>query len=139
MQFHWFLQFYQLKVIDFAVENFHEKIGVEEMAEISGMSRYHFSRLFSVYTGKSPGKFLRHLRLKKALRLLQFELVSVKELAERCGFSNQSYLCRAFKSEYGKSPSVYRRKKKMNRLFWYRIQDALRVQERLLDKDFHCI
>jgi len=77
---------------------------VAEMAKAAGCSRSHFSRLFKAETGKSPGDFVRSHALQRASALLQTGGYSVKEVAERCGFSSSAVFCRTFKKGYGFSP-----------------------------------
>ncbi|MCF6175102.1 MAG: AraC family transcriptional regulator [Victivallaceae bacterium] len=97
-----------IKTIDYCLENLHEPITIEDMAKISGYSRYHFSRLFKASQGISPANFIRDLRLQRAIRLLQSEMISVKEIADRCGFSNDNYFCKVFRQAFGISPNAYR-------------------------------
>ena len=84
-------------------------IGVDEMAQAAGYSKYHFSRLFRENQGVSPGQFLRDLRLRSALRMLQFEFYNIKEISARCGFTDESYFCRIFKEKFGQSPGQFRK------------------------------
>lgn len=97
------------KVIDHCMEHISEPISVDDLAEVSGYSRYHFSRLFSASQGISPAAFVKDLRLKHAERLLQTELMSVKEIADACGFEDDSYFCKAFRQAYKMSPGEYRK------------------------------
>ena len=96
-------------VIKFCQENIEKPPDVDEMAEISGYSRYHFSRLFTEHQGISPAAFLKELRLKEAIRLLQHEALAVKEIALKCGFQDASYFCKAFRHSYGMSPEEFRK------------------------------
>jgi AraC-like DNA-binding protein len=98
------------KVSDFCRENLEGSVGVEDLAEISGLSRYHFSRLFKRHTKMSPMAFVNEMRLKKAVRLMQMEQLSIKEIAARCGFSDVNYFCRAFKKSRGLSPGDFKSK-----------------------------
>lgn len=93
----------------YCLSNFQEPIGVAEMANQAGLSRYHFSRLFRASNGISPGAFLLEIRLKEALRLLRDPRMSVKTVAERSGFSDANYFCRAFRKFAGVSPGGFRR------------------------------
>ncbi len=84
-------------------------IGVKEIAAAAGLSRHHFSRLFEASQGVSPAACLKGLRLKEAARLLQMERLSVKEVADACGFGDSSYFCRVFRECFGISPEGFRR------------------------------
>ncbi len=94
--------------VRFALQQFESPVGVDDMSEAAGLSRYYFSRLFHKYMNVSPGEFLRKLRLEKATRMLQSEQICVNEIALRSGFQSVSYFCRAFKQEFGMSPGQFR-------------------------------
>ena len=101
-----------LKVHRFCLEHLSDpNIGVEDMAQHCGYSKFHFSRLFHDYQGISPGQYLRDLRLRAALRMLQFEIHNVKEIASLCGFTDESYFCRSFKRKFGQTPGMFRNQK----------------------------
>ncbi len=95
-------------VINFCIENIGREVDVDEMAGIAGLSRYHFSRLFKKSQGVSPGVFLTNLRMKHALRLIQTEQLSIKEIAEICGYNDTSYFCKVFKRYFNLSPEKFR-------------------------------
>ncbi len=88
---------------------FREPLGVKELAAEAGISREHFTRLFTERTGLSPALHLRNLRTDAARRMLRGGLVPVKEAALRCGFSSPRALSRALearKSFVHPSPDV---------------------------------
>lgn len=85
------------------------EIPVEEMARVSGYSRYHFSRLFEHHAGKGPAAFLSELRMNRAAGLLRNASLSVREVAWRCGYPDANYFCKTFRKVFGMSPGDYRR------------------------------
>ncbi len=97
-----------VKAIDYCLKHLQEPLTIEQVAKVSGYSRYHFSRIFKASQGISPANFIRNLRLQHAVRLLQSEMISVKEIANRCGFSNDNYFCKVFRQAFGTSPDAYR-------------------------------
>ena len=97
------------QVIDHCMEHISDPITVDDLADVAGYSRYHFSRLFAASQGISPAAFVKDLRLKQAVRLLQTELMTVKEIADSCGFEDASYFCKAFRQAYKVSPGEYRK------------------------------
>ena len=97
------------KVVKYAMANIGERIGVEDLALVASLGRFHFSRLFSKWYGMPPSVLLREIRMEKAVRLLQTERLTIKEVAERCGFADDSYFCKVFKKEMGVSPEVFRK------------------------------
>ena len=98
-------------VISYAMQNLNKPIGIDELAKVAGYSRYHFSRVFNQWYGKSPSLFLREIRLKRAVRLLQTEMITVGDISYRCGFNDPSYFCKVFRQEFGVSPETFRKLK----------------------------
>ncbi len=93
----------------YCLENLSGELSLEEMARHFHYSRSHFSRLFRECTGCSESIYVRDLRLRLALQLLQTTNFSIKEIAARCGFGSENYFCRVFKACYGQSPGAFRR------------------------------
>lgn len=103
---------FTVQVHKFCLEHLSDpNIGVDDMAQASGYSKYHFTRLFHKHQGISPGQYLRDLRLRAAMRMLQFEIHNVKEIAISCGFTDESYFCRIFKQKFGQTPGMFRNQK----------------------------
>ncbi|MBF0245553.1 MAG: helix-turn-helix transcriptional regulator, partial [Planctomycetes bacterium] len=98
-----------IAVARFCRDHFSEEIGVDEMAAVSGYSRYHFSRLFRHATGSAPGEYLQKIRLNQAARSLTRSELSVKQIAHQSGFRDYNYFCRAFRQAYGQSPGAFQR------------------------------
>jgi AraC-like DNA-binding protein len=96
------------KVADHCQAHLAEPLSVARLAAVAGCSRFHFTRLFAKAEGVAPWTFVRRLRLRHAVRLLQTERLGIKEVAARTGFHDPSYFCRAFRKEYGVSPQRYR-------------------------------
>lgn len=74
---------------------FREPLGVKELAAESGISREHFTRLFTETTGFPPAHYLRELRTAAAEAMLKDGSASLKEAALRCGFASTRALSRA--------------------------------------------
>lgn len=83
-------------------------LGVEDMARVARLSRFHFSRKFKLARGISPGQYLTGLRLERALRLLSAGVFSVKEVSAQCGYTDPNYFCKAFRQGLGVSPGRLR-------------------------------
>jgi AraC-like DNA-binding protein len=96
------------EVEQFCRRNLARPIGVEDMARVARMSRYHFSRQFGRARGISPGRYLATLRLDEARRLLTGGAHSVKEVAEQCGYGDANYFCKVFRRSFGVSPGTVR-------------------------------
>lgn len=73
---------------------YHEPIGVKELAAESGITREHFTRIFTEKTGLPPALYLRKLRTEAAAEMLRGG-AAVGETALRCGFASPRALNRA--------------------------------------------
>lgn len=81
---------------------------VTDIAKKLGMTRSHFTRIFTRETGIPPGTFMTNMRLKIAIRLLQTAALPIKEIALQAGFSDVSYFCRVFRKEFQMTPEQFR-------------------------------
>lgn len=81
-----------------------EQFGVNELAQIVGMSRSNLLRKVSKLQGVSVSLFIRKVRLEKALEILQEGVYSVSEISYQVGFGSPSYFIKCFREEYGYSP-----------------------------------
>lgn len=72
---------------------------------VSEMTLY---RKLKALSGKTPGEFIRTIKLKKAATLLRTTTMTVQEIMFDCGFNNKSWFYRKFSETYGMSPKEYR-------------------------------
>lgn len=79
-----------------------------EIARMLGMSHDHFRKVFKSATGESPSSFRRRRRLAQAALMLQRSDLKLDMIAESLGFCDGFHLSKAFKKEFGKSPTVFR-------------------------------
>lgn len=86
------------------------KLSVSHLAELSNMSEGHFRRLFKLVYGSSPIEYIREIRLDCAKNLLMHADFTIKEVAEKSGFSDIFYFSKAFKSTEKLTPSEFRKK-----------------------------
>ena len=80
---------------------------VSRLQEKSGLSSTQLYRKLYALTGMSPSKFIRRMRLKQALKLLEQDRLSVTQVAFEVGFGNLSYFTKCFKEQFGILPSEY--------------------------------
>jgi AraC-like DNA-binding protein/mannose-6-phosphate isomerase-like protein (cupin superfamily) len=83
---------------------------VDALAEESGLSADHFTRLFKEATGFSPMDYFQRRRIHHACTLLLNPRNSITEIAYSLGFSDAAHLCRLFQRYQGLSPRGYRKK-----------------------------
>ncbi|HWA50865.1 MAG TPA: AraC family transcriptional regulator [Dongiaceae bacterium] len=85
-------------------------LSVAMLAEIAGLSPFHFSRLFTAQVGESVMSHVRRKRLQHAVRRLsEPEPPDLVQLAFDCGFDSQEAFTRAFKAGLGVSPGRFKR------------------------------
>ena len=81
---------------------------LRRMAQEAGLSSYHFLRTFERLTGVTPHQYLRRVRLRRAAMRLVADPDKVIDIAFDSGFGDVSNFTRAFRTEFGVSPSQYR-------------------------------
>jgi AraC-like DNA-binding protein/ligand-binding sensor protein len=89
-------------------ENYSRKISLQEIAKVSGLSAPYFSTIFKEERGENLSTYLNRLRIEKAGRLLLKTDMPLSDIARACGFEDQSWFSRMFKSYTGLSPGKYR-------------------------------
>lgn len=82
-------------------------LSIDDFARHLGMSRTSYYHRMKELTGLSPVEFIKQIRIKKALRLLKNDQLSITEVAYEVGFSDPKYFSRCFKAEMGMAPSAY--------------------------------
>ena len=106
--------FYIHEAIEFVEHNFQNDISVEDIADVSGLNRSYFGKIFKEALGKSPQEFLLNYRMVKAAELLKLTKLSVGDISSAVGYGNQLHFSRAFKSIYGVSPKKWRTEQILN-------------------------
>ena len=94
-------------VFEFVMKNYHQKITLEEVADIAYMSPTAFCRFFKQRTRKTFSKFINEVRVGNACKLLMTGKYNISEICYMCGFNNISNFNRQFKSITDYTPSEY--------------------------------
>lgn len=82
------------------------EFSVEQLSEALGMSRGHLYKRLTAITGKTPIEFIRTIRIKQGLQLLEQSGENVSQIAWRIGMSPKQF-AKYFKEEYGMLPSDF--------------------------------
>lgn len=101
--------FYIREALAFIEMNSKNAITIEDIAKNCNLNRSYFGRIFKEATGKSPQEFLISYRLAKAAISLKTSDEPIRAIASKVGYDNQMHFSRAFKKEYGVTPSEYRK------------------------------
>ncbi len=94
-----------LHIINAQISN--PDLDIDKVCISIGMSRTKFYHKLKELSGQTPNEFIRSIRLKKAIEILTHEDVLLTEVIYRVGIQTQSYFTKAFKKEFGKTPSQY--------------------------------
>lgn len=97
------------QVYEYVMQNFQEKVTLEEAARISNLSVSAFSRFFKSRVNKSFSDFLTDVRISHACKLLHETDLNVSEIAYECGFFTLSNFNRLFRDRVQKTPLEYRK------------------------------
>ncbi|MDR1443445.1 MAG: helix-turn-helix domain-containing protein [Treponema sp.] len=92
----------------FIWKNYTRKVSLEEIASASGLSAPYFSTIFREEMGEHLSSHLNRLRVEKACAMLLETKTTLNEISESCGFEDQSWFSKIFKSYTGYSPGKYR-------------------------------
>lgn len=86
-------------------------VGLDELAAVARMSKYHFLRVFRRVTGVTPYQVLISLRLRRAAVRLRTSRDAVAAIAFDAGFGDLSTFNARFRSVFGASPGAFRRER----------------------------
>jgi len=98
----------QRLVREFVAAHLDTRIELQTLADLVGMSRFHFSRAFKVSFGLPPHKYLMAERVRVAAKKIGGTDHSITDIALQVGFSCSSELTRLFKQAMGCTPRTYR-------------------------------
>jgi signal transduction histidine kinase/ligand-binding sensor domain-containing protein/AraC-like DNA-binding protein len=94
-----------LAIIDAQMIN--PEMDIDYLCREMGMSRTKLYQKIKSITGQSIGEFVRSARLRKAVEIMKNEDVLMTEVMYRIGIQTQSYFTKAFKKEFGVTPTAY--------------------------------
>ncbi len=96
-------------VIAFIQNNFHFRLTVDRLAELTGMQSFHFIRSFKKAFDISPYCFLLRVRVCNAKQMLIHTALPASDIGQMCGFQSASRFSAVFLQETGKTPSIFRK------------------------------
>lgn len=102
-----------LRVLNYIHANIQTNISIEQLAELSFLTKDHLIRSFKKQVNYTPRKYINQKKIEKAQLMILLENYSVQELAYKLGFENISYFNRLFRKLTGESPSSYKKRLKI--------------------------
>ncbi len=94
------------KCVSYIDKNLHDRISLDDLAEISNLSKDYLSQLFRKTTGITVTEYIKKRRLDSAKKLLDRDS-SIGHTAYALGFCSESYFISCFKKEFGMTPKEY--------------------------------
>lgn len=92
------------KMTQYIEENYASRLTLAEIAQAAGISQSEALRCFQAGMQTSPIKYLNHIRLRRAHKLLHSTTRSITDIAELTGYESVSYFDRMYKREFGTTP-----------------------------------
>ena len=97
------------EVRDYLNAHFRERIPLATLAAVAGVHEVHLVRSFRRHFRRTPGAYVRMLRIESARRAMVETPVALADLALESGFTSQSHFTREFSRQLGITPAAYRR------------------------------
>ena len=103
------------RAIRFVNENLDTKLKWDEIATAIGMDPFTFGRGFKLATGMTPHQYIIRCRLRRAMRLLARDELTLADIALEVGVSCQSHLTNLFRKHLGTTPGAIRESARVGR------------------------
>lgn len=97
-------------VQDYIEEHIEESISIEQLSQVAGFSKFHFSRIFQAVLNETLAHYIARIRLERAQFLLAHRLdKNMTDIAYEVGFSDSAVFSRAYHNYFDISPREYRK------------------------------
>ena len=96
------------KAMDYIKTNYSTRITLEDIARHVYLSRSYLSTIFKEETGLSITDYIKKVRIEKSKLFLLDNNVKLVNISALCGFEDQSYFTKVFRSSVGVSPKKFR-------------------------------
>lgn len=98
------------RVLDRIDQHLDDDLDLEAMSRVAAFSKYHFHRQFTATFGLSAHRYIQLVRMKRAsYRLAYQDAQSVTDIAMDAGYDAPDAFARAFRQQFGLSPSSFRK------------------------------
>lgn len=94
---------------EMCLRHFDESIGLEDLADAVGTSRFHLCRVFRTFNGRSIHQYLTELRLRASLEGVCDRRAPLAQVALSAGFGSQSHFTTTFVRRFHRTPAAFRR------------------------------
>jgi AraC family transcriptional regulator len=101
------------RVHDYVATHLNQKITNDTLAQIAGLSTFHFCRVFKQTEGMSPHRYVLQYRVRLTRQLLDSTEMPLAEIADAVGFFDPSHCINRFREIVGVTPAAYRLTRRM--------------------------
>lgn len=92
----------------FIHKEYKSDLSLADVSNEVNLAPAYVSHIFKKETGQGIVEYITELKMKKAKQLLEDKSLKIVQIAKSCGYENQSYFNKLFKSFYGMTPKQYR-------------------------------
>lgn len=110
------LSFQISKTLSYIQTQYADPLTLNDIAAVSGYSRYYFLKQFQNELHMTPIQYLTKVRVQKAADLLLATTYSVNEIAVKVGYANANYFNKVFRKAVGMSAGKFRRSKDASKI-----------------------
>lgn len=110
------LSFQIAKTLSYIQTQYADPLTLNDIAAVSGYSRYYFLKQFQNELHMTPIQYLTKIRVQKAADLLLATTYSVNEIAVKVGYANANYFNKVFRKAVGMSAGKFRRSKDASKI-----------------------
>jgi AraC family transcriptional regulator len=96
------------QVLEYIQTHLDRDIRLAVLAALTGISQYHFCRLFKRSLGVTPYQYVLQQRIERSKQLLKQKNLAIADIALMCGFKSQSHLTTLFRKHTGITPKNFR-------------------------------
>lgn len=107
--------------------HFAEPVTLDEVAQVSGLSRFHLSRIFATVVGQPVIAYMRGRRLTEAAKLLAGGAPDILQIALAHGYGSHEAFSRAFRDQFGATPDETRSRGNLTNL---KLVEPIRMPDR---------
>lgn len=99
------------KVTEYINQHLDSELDIETLADFSGFSAFHFHKIMKAFLREPLYKYISRIRLEKAAGLLRHSSLPIQEIADKVGYEVPTSFSKAFKLQFGVSPTYYKNHK----------------------------
>ncbi len=99
------------KALTYIEKNLDKQLQITEIAEIAGLSKFHFHRIIKAYLGESLIQYVIRLKMESAAKQLLFSNKKINEIAYQLDYNPESF-SKTFYKYFGIYPLAYKNKEK---------------------------